>query len=153
MTHAYNEEYLDDAMNNLGEAFDYAVHCQKLTLNQFAELFITSGNAAKFQTGNPKYICGISGTELVLSVLEKSGKSIYPAAGISDYKRSSAYWSGWILAYYQWYSGKSFEYIQKYLPAEEINSLYNPLHEAHELKFAETASIIIAERDKNSATS
>ena len=39
MIHAYNKEYLSDAMENLGEAFDYAVHAQNLNLNRFSSLF------------------------------------------------------------------------------------------------------------------
>ena len=34
MIHAYNKEYVSDAMENLGEAFDYAVHAQNLNLNK-----------------------------------------------------------------------------------------------------------------------
>ena len=32
MIHAYNKEYLSDAMENLGEAFDYAVHAHERAL-------------------------------------------------------------------------------------------------------------------------
>ena len=40
MIQAYNKEYVSDAMENLGEAFDYAVHAQNLNLNQFSSLFV-----------------------------------------------------------------------------------------------------------------
>lgn len=146
MIHAYNEEYLSDAMENLGEAFDYAVYAEGLSLNDFMYLFINSKIAQKFQEGNPKYISGMSGTELVLETLVKSGRGVKNPGPLENYDRSSEYWSGWILAYYQWYSGKSFAYIQEYLPVEDIHRLYNPLHEAPEQKFLETAQAIIDRR-------
>ena len=78
------------------------------------------------------------------------GKKIKETAPRVDYDRSSEYWTGWILAYYQWMTGKSFSFIHKYLPAEEINRLYNPLHEAPEEKFIETAQNIIKLRTSKS---
>ena len=80
MIHAYNKEYLPDAMENLGEAFDYAVNAQGLTLNQFASLFINSSTSASFENGNPKYLSGMSGTELALTVLTQNGLTPKKAA-------------------------------------------------------------------------
>ena len=92
----------------------------------------------------------MSGTELALTVLSQNGLEAKPVQSLVDYEKSSEYWSGWILAYYQWYSGKSFETILKYLPAEKINRMYNPLHEAPEQKFVEVANKIISENDRKS---
>ncbi len=150
MIHAYNKEYLPDAMENLGEAFDYAVNAQGLSLNQFASLFINSSASASFEKGNPKYLIGMSGTELALTVLTQNGLTPKKATPITDYEKSSEYWTGWILAFYQWHSGKSFETILKCLPAQEINKMYNPLHEASEQKFAEIADKVLAEKSKKS---
>ena len=123
MIHAYNKEYLSDAMENLGEAFDYAVHAQKMSLNQFSSLFVNATASKSFENGNPKYVSGMSGTELALTVLNQNGLEAKLVQSLTDYEKSSEYWSGWILAYYQWYSGRSFESILKYLPAEEINRI------------------------------
>lgn len=150
MIHAYSKEYLPDAMENMGETFDYAVNAQGLSLNQFASLFINSTASASFESGNPKYISGISGTELALTVLNQNGLTPKKTAPITDYEKSSEYWTGWILAYYQWYSSKSFETILKCLPAQEIHKMYNPLHEASEQKFAEIADKILTEKQKKS---
>lgn len=150
MIQAYNKEYVSDAMENLGEAFDYAVHAQNLNLNQFSSLFVNANASKSFENGNPKYESGMFGTELALTVLNQNGHEAKPLQALTDYEKSSEYWSGWILAYYQWYSGKSFETILKYLPAEEINRMYNPLHEAPEQKFVEVANKIISERGRKS---
>ena len=37
MTHAYAAEYLNDAMENLGEAFDYAVNVCSLGSDEFMD--------------------------------------------------------------------------------------------------------------------
>ena len=150
MMHAYNEEYLSDAMENLGEAFDYAFHAQNVSLSQFASFFVNSASSKSFENGNPKYVSGMSGTELALNVLIQNGLALKKNEPIVDYDKSSEYWSGWILAFYQWYSRKSFGTILKYLPIDEINRMYNPLHEASEQKFVEVAEKIISERAKTS---
>ena len=66
----YNFNYLDLAMKNLGEAFDYAKNTYKIDMDNFMDMFITSGYAKLFQDGNTKVIEGISGCELVLNIFE-----------------------------------------------------------------------------------
>ena len=147
MIRAYAEEYLNDAQENLGEAFDYAVNACKLGIDEFMDLFIVEGFADAFGKGNPKYLSGISGTELVMEVIEKSGKQMeFPEPQV-EYDCSPEYWGGWILAYYQWATGRPFKDIYSYISMNEILKLYNPLHEASEDKFVDTVNAII--RDKN----
>lgn len=143
---AYDETYLYDAMKNLGEAFDYAVNACGLDADNFASLFIASGIADKFMVGNPKYVVGKTGTELVMDVFEKTGeKKDFPDAQ-TEYSASAEYWAGWVLAYYQWYSRKPFKAILEYISMSEIIKMYHPLHEASEEKFADTLNIIIESR-------
>lgn len=150
MIRAYNKDYLQGAMENLGESFDFAFYGQELKLNQFMTLFINSKVSSQFQSGNPKYVSGMSGKELVLEVMTRSGVIQKKSEENKNYSKTAEYWTGWVLAYYQWHSAKSFAYIQGHLPAEEICSLYNPLHEASEQKFIEVADSIIARRDTGS---
>ena len=150
MIHAYDNQYLDDAMKCLGEAMDYVANCCKIRMDSFLELFIGTGYAEQFALGVPKYVSGVSGTELVLNVLTKSGIDIdFPEAQI-DYDYSPEYWCGWILAYYQWYTGRSFKEIQKHISMQEIEKLYSTLHEASENKFVDTVNRMI--RKKNPPT-
>ena len=143
MTRAYDESYLDDAMRNLGEAFDYAVDKLKLSLDEFSVLFIESGLARQFGHGSPKYVAGMSGTELAMEVLTKTKKQTDFPESVIDYEPSSDYWCGWILAFYQWYTGRSFEEIRHFISMSEIEKLYPTLHEASEEKFVDTAESII----------
>lgn len=148
MTHAYAEDYLSDAMKNLGEAFDYAVNSCKLDSDAFMELFIASGYAGRFEKGNSKTVSGLSGTELVMEVVQKSGKTFdFPDAQI-EYNCSPEYWCGWVLAYYQWYTSHSFRDIHNHISMREILKLYPTHHEASEDKFVDTVNAMIA-REKN----
>lgn len=147
MTHAYAEEYLDDAMGNLGEAFDYAVNACMLDIDEFMNLFIASGYGDGFGKGNPKYISGLSGTELFMEMIQKSGLQMsFPEAQI-EYDCSPEYWCGWILAYYQWTTGRSFKDIHDHISMSEIRKLYGTLHEAAEEKFVDTVNAIIKRKN------
>lgn len=147
MIHAYDSQYLDDAMTCLGEAMDYAANSCQMNLDEFLNLFIGTGYARQFAAGVPKYVSGVSGTELVMDVLTKSGTNMdFPQTQI-DYGYSPQYWCGWILAYYQWYTGRSFKEIQKYISMLEIEKLYPPLHEASEKKFVDTVNRMIRKKD------
>lgn len=144
MIHAYSKLYLDDAMRNLGEALDYAVNSCKMNPDTFMDMFIAGGLADRFGAGVPKYVSGLSGTELVWEVVEASGQKPDLPEILIEYDCSPEYWSGWILAYYQWYTGRSFKNIMKHISMKEILKLYPTLHEASEDKFVDTLNVIIS---------
>ena len=147
MMHAYDEQYLDDAMQNMGEAFDYAINCCGMEPNVFMDMFVAGGLAKQFGAGVPGYVAGMSGTELVWEVTKRAGKEeVLPVAQI-DYEYSREYLAGWILAYYQWYSGRSFKDIKKKISMKEILSLYSTLHEASEEKCVEILDAKICSAD------
>ena len=147
MTYAYNENYLNDAMKNLGEAFDYVVNRCKIEMDLFLDMFIAGGLAKQFGMGVPKYVVGLSGTELVWEVLSRAGREQELPDAMVEYECSSEYWCGWILAYYQWYTGRSFKNIKQYISMKEIEKLYPTLHEASEEKFVDTINAIIERRN------
>ena len=147
MMHAYDKKYLDDAMKNLGEAFDYAINDCRMLPDEFMDMFLTGGIAEQFGNGIPKYVAGMSGTELVWEVLERSGlERELPEAGIV-YDVTAEYWCGWVLAYYQWHSGRSFKNIRQQISIGEILKLYPTLHEATEDKFVDTVNRMIQRND------
>lgn len=49
MMHAYPETYLNDAMNNLGNMFDYGLVDLHYDPERFYEQFLTSGVAKQFE--------------------------------------------------------------------------------------------------------
>ena len=133
MAHPYSQMYLNDAMHNLAEAAEAACYIYKFGLNFFMDIFVVSGVAHQFEVGNPKYVSGKSGTELVEEIIYRTYGPSYVKEAQSKYRKpGSEYWAGWVLAYYQWQTGKSFKEIQKVMPLEEIHSHYNPYHEMDE---------------------
>ena len=141
-TRAYQQFYLNDAQQNLAVMFDYAIRLLKYDGDQFFLYFIQSEVAQKFEHANPKYIAGMCGIELAQNVLTKIGA----APKFPDDPKielGKEFWLGWVLAYYQWYSGLKFSDLQEYgLVPSEILSRYI-LHEADISKFVSTANKII----------
>jgi len=137
MTHAYDEIYLDDAMETLGEAVEYATLFCNIDGQEFLNLFIVSGISEEFGKGNVKYISGMSGIELARDVLENCGKKPSDISELPYIDYPPEYWIGWILAYYQWHTGKPFENICKKISYETLNNLYGVLHEADPSKSVE----------------
>ena len=56
MIRAYDEQYLNDAIHNLGEAFDFARNVCQIELDSFLFMMIASGVAALFEQGTPKFV-------------------------------------------------------------------------------------------------
>ena len=137
MIHAYDEIYLDDAMETLGSAVEYAVLLCGMDGQEFLNLFIISGLSDEFGKGNVKYISGMSGIEFARLVLEICGKQCDKIRELPYVDYPPEYWVGWILAYYQWHSGKSFEAICKRISYEDIRNVYGVLHEADPSKAAD----------------
>lgn len=130
MIHAYDEIHLDDAMETLGNAIEYATLFCEIDGQEFIDLFITSSIATEFGKGNVKYIAGMSGVELARLVLEKCGKKASDVSELPYIDYPAEYWVGWILAYYQWYTGKSFTTICRKISFQNMMDLYGVLHEA-----------------------
>ena len=147
MIHAYDEMYLDSAMSNLGEAFDYVGNTLKMDKDRFFELFISTEIANQFGDGNSSYICGMSGIELADLVLSKAGTP-YLELPKENINKSVDFWCGWILAYYQWYSKRPFSNIARFIKISDIENMYNIFHEAPEEKFCDTIEKMIREKDE-----
>lgn len=147
MMHAYDEQYLNDAMRNLGEAADYAVNACKISLSTFFDLFVATGFAAQFGNGVPKIVSGLSGTELVHEIITKAGMEQKLPEVQTAYDCSPEYWCGWIVAYYQWHTGRTFKDIFQNISANEIEKLYPTLHEAAEEKFVDVVNSIIERKN------
>ena len=149
-TRAYNEIYLRSAMVALATMMDCGINKFGFSPAVFYRMFLTSGVAGQFEKGNPRYVAGMSGAELADCIINRViGKPSRTNDG--TYSISPEYWAGWVLAYYQWLSGKSFRYLQANgLDIEKVIALYHPLHEADIVKFADTAESIIRNHIKES---
>lgn len=144
MIRAYNEIYLDDAMQTLAEMFSYVPNARQADV--LFQHFVMSGVAYQFGRGNPRYI-NMPPQVLFYEVAGNKMPMIQPYS----YGRSPEYWCGFVLAYYQWYTGLSFEQIGRKLPPSRIIAMYNPLHEASMEKFVEVANGIVFQKETNLA--
>ena len=137
MTHAYQEIYLSKAQSVLGDAFDYALNICNLSGSDFVKLFVASSVSKRMENGEPAYLAGKSGIEIVVEIIaETMGKEL-PIEPHENFGRSREYWIGWAVAYYQWYSSRKYSDIFKVVSFEDLQKMYYTLHEADISKFVD----------------
>lgn len=137
MIHAYDKLYLEVARTSLGRMLDFAVYELKYDLTAFFDMFIISGVAKRFGHGDCNILAGMSGVELAYLVLEKTVAEYERVTPRFTAERSPEYWTGWALAYYQWYTAVSFADIVSLVPIADIRELYRPYHEMDIRQFAD----------------
>jgi len=129
MTRAYNQYYLEDAMQSLGAMLDYAVNTCGQELKTFYGCFLASGVGHEMACANPKYM-GMSGVELAMLSAELTGIHLPYKDPLIDVG-SPEYWTGWALAYISWYYGMDYTVLQsRGVSADVIYNAYTPFHEA-----------------------
>ena len=145
---AYSDVYLGCAQKNLGEMLRYGTEDAGIPVNSFFEMFLDSGIADMFGRGDYRYITGMSGVEVGYEVLRKMQHAvIFPKPSFHP-RKSPVYWTGWILAYFQYFSDLPFRRIYECLKPNEIEKMYNPYHEMDPLQFVQEANRIMVERSR-----
>lgn len=145
MIHAYQEIYLSKAQAVLGDAFDYAVNTCFISGKDFVKLFIASSVSKRMENGEPVYIAGRSGIEIVREVIAETKGQDIQIESPECFRRSREYWIGWAIAYYQWYSGRKYSDIFKALSFDDLQKMYDTLHEADITKFADIVDVRMKE--------
>lgn len=135
MIRAYPEIYLNNARSALGDVFDYAVNHCHIPGNDFIKLFISSAVSRRIENGEPEYLAGKSGIEIVIDILEETTGKAPNIKPQELFSRSKEYWAGWAVAYYQWFSGRKFSDIFKVISFDDLLKIYYMLHEADITKF------------------
>ena len=136
-THAYQETYLNKAQAALGDAFDYAINTCHIPDEDFIKFFTASSVSKRMENGEPAILAGKSGIEIAADViLESTGRQL-EAEPQEHFSRSREYWIGWALCYYQWFSGRSYSDIFMALTFEDLETMYDTLHEADISKFVD----------------
>lgn len=135
MTRAYQEIYLSKAQSVIGDAFDYAVNTCGIIGTDFVKLFIASSVSKRMENGEPAYLAGKSGIEIVREIVAETKGQELQIEPQEHFGRSKEYWIGWAIAYYQWYSGRKYSDIFKVLSFEDLQKMYYTLHEADITKF------------------
>lgn len=137
MIHAYPEIYLSKAQSVLGDAFDYAVNTCDIPGNTFVKLFIASSASKRMENGEPAYIAGKSGIEIVVEIIAETKGQELQIEPQEHFGRSREYWIGWAVAFYQWYSGRKYSDIFTVISFEDLQKMYYTLHEADITKFVD----------------
>lgn len=145
MTNAYQEIYLSKAQSVLGDAFDYAINTCDITGDDFLKLFTASSVSKRMEQGEPAYLAGKSGIEIVVEIVAETKNVEIVIEPRESFGRSKEYWMGWAIAYYQWYSSRKYNDIFKVLSFEELQKMYFTLHEADITKFADNVDILMKE--------
>ena len=145
MIHAYQEKYVTRAQHRLATAFDYAVNVFNIPAPEFINMFIVSSYSKRIEKGDTFLIFGRSGIELVLDIYHEITLKDLEVTPELRMNRTVEYWVGWAIAYYQWYSNRTFAEIFEVFSFEELQQLYYPLHETDISKFVE----IVDERVKS----
>lgn len=140
MIHAFLEIYLNKAQSTLGDVFDYAINDCHIEGSDFVNLFIVSSQSKRLEKGDPAILLGKSGIEIAIDVVHETTGRWLDQEPQENFLRSKEYWIGWILAYYQWYTARSFGDLFKALPYTDLEKMYYTLHEADVTKFVDLAN-------------
>ncbi len=142
MKYAYSEMYLSDVQKNLGFFFQAALHNLSLPVDQVQKAFLASEIPMQIEFANPNFLCGKSGYELAIIAFPQFEKKLLESIDEPFYPQAE-YWSGHVLAYYQWISGKIFTEILGKYPLERILSDYRLMHEADITKMVAMMDAVI----------
>ena len=134
---AYDELYLPGAQNILGHAVDFAVMTLAIEPNAFGNALAVSESAKQFSEGNPRYVAGMNGCEFARAVLDDVEVAYRESADEMYLDKSPEYWAGWALAYYQWFTSRSFMDILHAMSLNDIIRMYPLYHEMDLSHFVE----------------
>lgn len=142
---AYDETYISHAQDILGHAVDFAVMSLGLDPDAFANAFVISNASKQFEAGNPRYVAGMNGCELARLVMSQTHTAYTDAEDAMYLDKSPEYWSGWALAWYQWYTCRPFADILHAVPLSQIIGMYDVYHEMDLMQFADHMDSLIAQ--------
>ena len=137
---AYPFDYLTMAQRIMGNMLDFAVNTCEMDIEKFYGLFLMSDVSFQFENGNPTYIAGKTGCELAKEVVIESGLSPITYEDEMYLDKSPEYWAGWALAYYQWYTCRTFIKINKAVPINKVVNMYDVYHEMDITQFVDTVN-------------
>lgn len=136
MTNAYDRDYLFHAQKNFGHMVDFAVNSCEYDIDEYFNMFLVSNVCQQFENGNPAYIAGKTGCELVRLVISEVKGAQVETQDAMYLDKSPEYWLGWALCYYVWLKDYKFGYVLSAVPAGDMIGMYDTMHEADITKFA-----------------
>ena len=129
MTHAYSELYIENAQKVFGHMLHYVVYDLGMKYDPYCRLFVQSGVADQFGRGNPRFVAGMSGTELADEVLRRVTGHGCDKEPEPYTDRTDAWWTGYTLAWYQWWTSCDFRELFEQVPPSSVAGMYRKYHE------------------------
>lgn len=128
----FNNNYLLNYKEKIAYVFSYAIDNLNIDIDEFENRFKNFEYITLLEKGDPHFVSGTSAIELVHEIFKeiKIDKTKF-----NLYSFSKAYWAGYYLSHYAWYSSYSYKEIFSHIPLKVIISLYNPYHEMDISKF------------------
>ena len=108
-----------------------------MDIDEYYSMFLVSDVSRQFQEGNPTYIAGKTGCEIVKEVVVSVGLPYLQQEDQMFIDKSPEYWTGWALAYYQWYTVRTFARINNVIKPSQICDMYEVYHEMDIMHFVE----------------
>lgn len=133
MNYPYDEMYLSDAQKNLGFFFQTALCNLCLSADEVQKAFLDSIIPEQIQFGNPDFLCGKSGFELLYFAFDEKKynlKEKIKEALQEPFYPQAEYWCGFVLAYTQWKNNFTFKQILENFDLSRLLSNYHLMHEA-----------------------
>lgn len=146
---AYDESYLSNAQNILGHAIDFTVVTLDIQSNLVGDALSVSNAAKQFAGGNPRYVAGMNGCEFARIILLETATPFTDHEDAMYLDKSPEYWAGWVLAFYQWYTSRSFMEILSAVSLSEIIQMYPVFHEMDIEHFVERMNELLKESCPN----
>lgn len=153
MIHSYNKLYLNDACDNLGFMYDYAVNALQYTVSDYTDLFLKSKISTRVEKGDFYLVSGCSGIELTHYVLEDLNLDREILRDYISSNTTKEYWFGSNVAYYQWLTSLSFAKIFEIASADTILSMFDIYHEMDVTQFFEAMNDKYLEKHPDSKLS
>lgn len=138
---AYDNNLFSKAQTSLAWMFDYAVTTYGLALNDFYSSFLNSVFCKRFESGDSHVIAGMSGAEIAMRIINEGNPNAELVSPVYSINRSSEYWLGWSLAYYQWIQNIPFKKITENISINEIANMYPKYHEMDIKQFADALDV------------
>ena len=141
MTHPFSAIWLLDAQASMGIFFDILLRGLAVPPEKTTELFLHY-MACRYESGNSLYFSYFDGRKVVWEIFMDKGQLEHFDENMEVDIHSRAYWAGWALCYYQWYTNHPFKDILSSRSLKDILDAYDNLHDrplSHFVAFMEQA--------------
>ena len=134
---AYQKSKLNETEYLLGDYFNIAINGYYQSPKKAYKRLLVSKYGNLISKGNSAIISGKTGHELFYDITLETTKTYEIKKNLLLSSNTKEFWAGWILAYLQWATARSFDNIYEILPFERIIKMYYPYHEMDERRFVD----------------